>query len=54
MAKRNTAQLNVSIPTELVSQLKEAAEQEQRSVSNLVSWLLTLSLQDLKWSTKDE
>ncbi len=36
----NTVQLNASIPKELMKQLKELAEKEDRSLSNLVAVLL--------------
>lgn len=37
----NTIQINVSIPKELVVTLKERAEREKRSLSNLVAYMLT-------------
>ena len=50
----NTVQLNVSIPRDLMPQLKEAAAKEQRSVSNLVSWLLERAMKELVWRVKND
>lgn len=50
----NTAQLNVSIPKDLMPQLKEAARNEQRSVSNLVSLLLERAMKELVWRRKND
>ena len=48
----NTVQLNVSINKSLMPLLKEAALKEQRSVSNLVSWLLEYAMKELIWRQK--
>lgn len=45
----NTVQLNVSINKNLMPQLKEVALKEQRSLSNLVSWLLERAIKELVW-----
>jgi predicted HicB family RNase H-like nuclease len=54
MPKRcgSTVQLNVSVPKNLMPRLKEAAKNEQRSVSNLVSWLWERAMKELVWRKK--
>jgi len=46
----NTAQLNVTVPKDLIVELKQEAEKENRSLSNFVASLLIEAMKNRKQS----
>ena len=42
---RNTTQINVTVPKMLNKRLREMAQEQGRSFSNLIAWLLTQAIE---------